>query len=422
MSSPPLPTSTSPTPPCTILITPTYTLSLSLRPSTPLQLTLTLPCPLCTLPREEFVGLLCAVRRLARVLRQGEGWGYERVRRFGLASDGGSDVALIPMHGLEETWKPVLSYGDDLPTTTDAGTTAFPHLSTATTPHAAASDLSLLSHAIRSVSGLDPSAASPLIPGPHPADNLFARLIRGELPVWRTHDAPDYCAWLTPFPPARARGATVVVPRGWAKSNVLGIERGRFEEYMGWTWDVARDVVCAFGRAVGEDLPRVSAHETAEQGEGRAVDSPAPTDDTTATPTLRTFQSPTERVVGFALFFEGFEIDWAHTKIYPVWTEREAPPGAVDTAASASERDTPAEPHDAAAYYTARSAALASNDDATVAAPFYTTYPGHLSTRPGPRVSAAREAELAALAGRMRAGVEKGMRAEVGGEGEGKGQ
>lgn len=78
-------------------------------------------------------------------------------------------------------------------------------------------------------------------------ENLFARLVRGEIPQWRVWEDDGYVAFLTPFP--NSLGYTVVVPRRHWSSDILGLGRDEFDGLMG----AVRSVVEGLQRGLGTE-------------------------------------------------------------------------------------------------------------------------------------------------------------------------
>lgn len=137
----------------------------------------------------------------------------------------------------------------------------------------------------------------------HPG--LFSRIVRGEEQQWRVWDDEGHVAFLTPFP--NSPGFTVLVPRRPLTSDIFRLERGDYERLVLASWEVSRLL---------------------ENGLGPC---------------------------GMGLIFEGFEIDYAHAKLIPLF-----PPPSSET-----------------------------RDDATKASPpqFYPTYPGYVTSEDGPEAS-----------------------------------
>ncbi len=103
--------------------------------------------------------------------------------------------------------------------------------------------------------------------------NLFARLIRGEIPQWRIWEDKAHIAFLTPF--GNTPGFTVLVPRKHLGSDILNLDDKEFAEIVEAAYRVAQYLKKAFS------------------------------------------------VKRCGIFFEGFQIDYAHVKLIPVHTSQE---------------------------------------------------------------------------------------------------
>lgn len=98
--------------------------------------------------------------------------------------------------------------------------------------------------------------------------NLFARIVRGELPQWRLWEDATHVAFLTPF--ANTPGYTILVPRTHLSSDIFSLEDQQYTRLI----DAACSVAAILKEALGSD--------------------------------------------SCGMFFEGFEIDYAHVKLVPV--------------------------------------------------------------------------------------------------------
>lgn len=106
-------------------------------------------------------------------------------------------------------------------------------------------------------------------PTPRAAQNLFARILRGELEQWRVWESESHVAFLTPY--GNVPGKTVLVPRQHLDSDILALPEDVFGELMGAVWDV------------------MSVIRDSELG-----------------------------VQKVGMIFEGMEVDWAHVKLVPI--------------------------------------------------------------------------------------------------------
>lgn len=256
---------TSPSSPVdgTVSRTPTAPGQLTLRPSSGQHVN--------DLPLHDFLTFFILTRRIALHLQS-----ITSVRRVAMACDG-IEVQLIPLHGLEDDWKPILHdekvWYDPWPGwfTTKNGPTAKPE------------DLVATQSQITAISGLQQPydmsfyAKGARVDVDRPATedtSLFASLVRGELEQWRVWESPSHVAWLTPF--ANTRGFTVLVPRKHLSSDVFGeLTEAEYKDLLEATWEVMGVLRKAFARGVDEERVRVG------------------------------------------IFFEGFEIDYTHAKLLP---------------------------------------------------------------------------------------------------------
>nr|XP_061829973.1 uncharacterized protein si:ch211-256m1.8 [Nerophis lumbriciformis] len=106
-------------------------------------------------------------------------------------------------------------------------------------------------------------------------ENLFSRIVKGEEKQWRVWEDSQHVAFLTPYP--NTPGITVVVPRKPLPSDIMKLEEKDYKALILATYRVAQLLV-----------------------EGM-------------------------RAQGVALIFEGFEIDYAHTKLIPLLPSPEGP-------------------------------------------------------------------------------------------------
>ena len=63
--------------------------------------------------------------------------------------------------------------------------------------------------------------------------DLFARIVRGEVPQWRIWESTIHVAFLTPFP--STPGVTVVVPRKHLSSDVFDLDVQDYEALVSAT-------------------------------------------------------------------------------------------------------------------------------------------------------------------------------------------
>ncbi|PYI05050.1 HIT-like protein [Aspergillus sclerotiicarbonarius CBS 121057] len=267
-------------------------IALSTSPTTPGHTLAHLTNPpnttLFSLPKPTFTQTLSKLRTLSTTLNK-----YHHVHRTALITTGGTTLSLLPLHGLTTTWTPIIN-----PSTTFHQTPQR-HITSKDAPRMPDALLTSTRNTILSVSNL-PTTYNYTFHGPATDTNLFARIIRGELPQWRIWEDEDHVAFLTPFP--NTPGFTVLVPRAHLSSDIFALEEGAFERLMGAAYTVGRVLMKAFG--------------------------------------LETC----------GMVFEGFEIDYAHVKLIPVC-------GDGDGDDEGGEREV-----------------------------FNETYPGYVSSLPGPEV------------------------------------
>ncbi|TAQ88668.1 hypothetical protein B7494_g2993 [Chlorociboria aeruginascens] len=211
---------------------------------------------LFSLPQEDFVELLSILSSIASRLQK-----YYNIGRCALITDGGSRLALLPLHGLNNDWKPVISDLKEFHET-------FPgYISSKDGPPMAHDRLDVICATIQTVSHLV-KPYNNWFDGPNDDTNLFARIIRGEISQWRVWEDNKHVAFLTPFP--NTPGFTVLVPRKHLSSDILSIDEKHYSALMVAAHKVASILKAAF--------------KTSQCG----------------------------------MIFEGFEIDYAHVKLIPI--------------------------------------------------------------------------------------------------------
>ena len=240
----------------------------------------------CDLSVDQFVGLFLLPRTISSQLESAVSG-----NRVGLASDG-RITNLIPMHGISKEWKPILHTDEDPFHPTHPG-----FFTSKNGPKMSNAELAAIQARIVAVSGLvTPFNVS--FKGDESDTNLFAHIVRGELEQWRVWEDDDHVAFLTPFP--NTPGFTVLVPRQHLSSDIFSLSDGDYTSLMRASHTVMHILRRAF------------------------------------------------KIDTVGVFFEGFEIDYAHVKLIP------AHPGS-------------------------------DSDFTTVSsAPYFDLYPGYLTTQPGP--------------------------------------
>lgn len=209
-------------------------------------------------------------------------------------------IRVLPLHGLDAEWRPHLA-GDEEHNACDPG-----YCTSKTAPRWSDSRLTEIQTKIRAKLPSPDAPPDLTFLGDDPAHpGLFSRIVRGEEQQWRVWDDEGHVAFLTPFP--NSPGFTVLVPRRPLTSDIFRLERADYEGLVLATRKVALLL---------------------EEGLGAR---------------------------GVGLIFEGFEIDYAHAKLIPLFT--------------------PASPE--------------AGSDVTKPRPpqFYPKYPGYVTSEDGPEAS-----------------------------------
>lgn len=181
--------------------------------------------------------------------------------RCGLAYDGDRLIHILPLHGLEADWSAVLNHDEEYHE-------EFPgYLSTKNGPKLKDEELDDIRKRVIQHSGL-PNKLDISFHGDVSDQNLFARIVRGELPQWRLWEDASHVAFLTPF--ANSLGYTVLVPRRHLPSDIFSLEDQDYTALV----DASCNVATLLKDALGSD--------------------------------------------SCGMFFEGLEIDYAHVKLVPV--------------------------------------------------------------------------------------------------------
>lgn len=115
------------------------------------------------------------------------------VQRCALVTEGADSVAIIPLHGLSQKWQPVRHDGkrefhEDFPG----------YVTSKEGPSMSESKLDEVCRKIQDVSGMAPPFSHTFL-GEESDTNLFARIVRGELPQRRVWESEQHVAFLTPF-------------------------------------------------------------------------------------------------------------------------------------------------------------------------------------------------------------------------------
>ena len=210
----------------------------------------------------DFTKIMIAVSSIAAKLRT-----FYKVGRCALVTEGGDSMSIIPLHGLSKEWQAVTT---DLKTFDEE----FPgYISSIDGPKMSDDRLDDICLQIQKVSGIL-SPFNHTFEGDKSDNNLFARIVRGELPQWRIWENNQYVAFLTPF--ANTPGFTVVVPRTHLTSDVLSLGEESYTRLVSAAHIVAGILKKSFGNA------------------------------------------------RCGMIFEGFEIDYAHIKLIPIHDTNES--------------------------------------------------------------------------------------------------
>ncbi len=215
---------------------------------------------LFSLDQESFVQVMLNTKQHANKLRD-----FYKVERCALVTEGNNSISILPLHGLAKSWEPVTSSEKEF-------NESFPgYISSKDGPTMESRRLDEIATKIRGETGL----VAPFnyhFDGSQSDDNLFAKLVRGEITQFRVWEDESHVAFLTPF--ANTPGFTVLVPRKHLTSDIFGIEDANFTNLMHATHTVAASLIEAFG------------------------------------------------VEQCGMIFEGFEIDYAHVKLIPIHSRK----------------------------------------------------------------------------------------------------
>jgi beta-aspartyl-peptidase (threonine type) len=240
--------------------------SLSSTPSTPGEAIVSIkPGPLSSLSKDQFVSALLSTKSVAAIVKTAT-----KVQRVSLVTTADRNIQLVPLHGVEAEWKPTndpqLEYYD-----------SYPGFLSSRSGQKSSDDV--LNKAQNDITQGKPVPMDlTCYADSKTTDNLFAKIIRGELEQWRVWESESHVAFLTPF--GNTYGKTVLVPRKHLDSDILSLSDEDFSELVSAVWDAIQVIE-------GSDLGA-------------------------------------ERV---GLIFEGMEVDWAHAKLIPICADdgREAP-------------------------------------------------------------------------------------------------
>ena len=211
---------------------------------------------LFSLDRQKFLEVMSSIKHLALTLHS-----FYNVGRCALVTEGTGSVSIIPLHGLNKPWEPITCEEKEFYESFQG------YISSRDGPAMDSERLAQIAATIRQETGLE-EPWNYHFKGYHGDSNLFARLVRGDLPQSRVWEDKEHVAFLTPF--ANTPGFTVLVPREHLTSDIFGIDDAAYAKLMDATYNVAGHLMKAL------------------------------------------------RVHRCGMIFEGFEIDYAHVKLIPI--------------------------------------------------------------------------------------------------------
>ena len=211
---------------------------------------------LMSLPLPTYLKIMHTAQQVSATISSG----YSS-HRCGLTCDGSGTISLIPLHGLGKDWKAVVHNEEEY-------NAIFPgYLTSKNGPKMTEDFLEEIRSRIAATTGIT-EPFNNHFDGGVSNQNIFARIVRGELPQWRIWEDELYVAFLTPF--GNTPGFTVLVPRKHLGSDIFAFED---EDFAG--------IVQA-------------AHKVAQ------------------------YLKKALCVERCGMFFEGYEIDYTHVKLIPV--------------------------------------------------------------------------------------------------------
>ena len=135
----------------------------------------------------EFLDIMQIISKVAAACCQAY-----NVQRSALVTDGGDCIAIIPLHGLNQKWQPITyaekEYHEDFPG----------YITSKSGPTMSESKLDEVCRQIQEVTKILPPFNHTFF-GDKSDANLFARIVRGELPQRRVWESKQHVAFLTPF-------------------------------------------------------------------------------------------------------------------------------------------------------------------------------------------------------------------------------
>ncbi len=216
---------------------------------------------LFSLDLDEYMRAMMEIYEVAGVLRD-----YYDVARCALVADGGNILSIIPLHGLKKDWERINSPKKEFHE-------SFPgYISSMDGPQMNASRLGDICVKIQKASGIS-ATYNYRFDGEQSDQNLFARIVRRELPQSRVWEDEQHVAFLTPF--ANTPGFTVLVARAHLPSDIFSLEFRDYSSLVRSAYSVAQTLKSSLG------LRRCG------------------------------------------MIFEGLEIDYAHVKLIPIHEKEE---------------------------------------------------------------------------------------------------
>lgn len=176
-------------------------------------------------------------------------------------------IKLIPLHGLNHEWQPVIHQEVEFHETYPG------YCDSKNGPRLSDDALNQMQKMLSMQHEL--GTANYEFFGKSDDMNLFARIVRGEEPQWRVWENADHVAFLTPF--ANTPGFTVLVPRAHLSSDIFSLEAEEYDKLIEAAYTVSAQIRAALS------------------------------------------------VKSTCMIFEGFEIDYAHAKLIPVHENESTP-------------------------------------------------------------------------------------------------
>ena len=191
---------------------------------------------LFSLDEPAFIKALITTYQLAAALKK-----YYGVIRCALVADGSRTLSILPLHGLSQEWHQISTPNQEEYYEKYPG-----YITSMEGPTMADSRLDEICAKVQTVSGTKPPYDY-RFDGDASDQNLFARIVRGELPQRRIWEDASHVAVLSPF--ANTPGFTVLVPRSHLPSDIFSLKRDDFEKLVRAAFVVAQILKKSFGDA-----------------------------------------------------------------------------------------------------------------------------------------------------------------------------